>query len=278
MSEKDIEEIVAAALMAGHGPAGEKVLSVERQMRVGNSYLDLVATLDSGVRVIVELKRQRVTVAAMNQVIGYQKTLGGGAWAMVIGHGLATDFNVDRAAKNGVAVWVFDDELRFRCLTEMTVKSLSFDVTSQVKSLRQNVPLQLNGTELNGTEENPIGMKDLSLEADARAKRDRWVEKIGRGNRPPSADEVEANLGNLTDLAKAECAGLIPAGVVDQVITDVSQDSLRKRADGSPFIRNWFGYWMDQVKKQLAKRGVTWPLPDPQEASPRPPTSKPLEG
>jgi hypothetical protein len=143
-SERMLEEHIAAQLLDRTLVIGDfSIVDVRRQVRIGNRYVDIIATTDDGFRLVIEVKRQRVTNAAIDQVHAYLKLVGGeNAVPVVIGAGLST--NVD-LTKQRALIGICDASLRI-------VTAASFDVCDRHLTFRYS-HTELNRTEQNGTEE-----------------------------------------------------------------------------------------------------------------------------
>ncbi|KKK48323.1 hypothetical protein LCGC14_3146270, partial [marine sediment metagenome] len=73
--EEHLEIELLRLLKAGQWePFGQKIVRVERQARIGNSYIDLLAHQEDGA-IVIELKRHRLTLSAENQVLSYFEML-----------------------------------------------------------------------------------------------------------------------------------------------------------------------------------------------------------
>jgi DnaD/phage-associated family protein len=112
-AERDIEALLVDGLR-NRGRIGDaEIASVERQVRVGSSYLDIVVkcTTPSGDArsYVLEVKRGRLSNAATEQLAGYLEQVP--AQGVLIGCGLAANFNLDRCRQLGLVVLSYDDEL-----------------------------------------------------------------------------------------------------------------------------------------------------------------------
>lgn len=122
-SESDIEEIIMHMLSAGTFFEGESIISVENQLRIENSYLDILATGESARRYLFEVKRQRLSNASIEQILKYRDMLGGPAPACIlIGNGLASNFDLKKCEQEQVNVLVYDDYLNVECKMLFNVK------------------------------------------------------------------------------------------------------------------------------------------------------------
>lgn len=101
--ESDIEDLLFAHLSDSKQFNGEQLISVDRQVRVGESYLDIVAK--GTATYVFELKRGRLSNKSLSQLCKYlEKTPGRG---LLIGSGLAANFDLTTSE---IAVITYDDE------------------------------------------------------------------------------------------------------------------------------------------------------------------------
>lgn len=122
-SEKDIEEIIIQMLYSGTFFDEEVIISVENQLRVENSYIDILATAESTRRYLFEVKRQRLSNASIEQIIKYRDMLGGpSAACILIGNGLSSNFDLKKCEEEQINVLVYDDLLSVECKMLFNVK------------------------------------------------------------------------------------------------------------------------------------------------------------
>lgn len=144
-TERDVEEFLAGELLAGRLLIGGlRCPTVTRQARVGNSYIDIVATSDCGMTFVIEVKRQRVTAAALNQVLGYVGMLpAAAAVPVVIGHGIAPGLTT---TGTGVLIGTYSESMHVATVTSLNVmhREMTFS----------HMPLEGNRTEEKGIEGN----------------------------------------------------------------------------------------------------------------------------
>lgn len=108
--ERDVEDLVYDALSRCERIAGNKIIECGRQVRVGESYLDIVATTESATYVF-EIKRVRLTKKAIEQLTRYTKATDGKG--ILIGNGLSPEFDLDSCRTRDFAVVSYDDALDF---------------------------------------------------------------------------------------------------------------------------------------------------------------------
>jgi hypothetical protein len=137
-SEEDVEAVLADGLRTGQIRISNfTIVSVERQLRIGNSYLDIVATTSENLKIILEVKRFPISTAAVEQVLKYSDLIPSSI-PMVVGHGLAANLTMPR---KDVAVIVYDDSLSFSMLSG-NVKSHSVTLTDVPAQQEQEVEYQ----------------------------------------------------------------------------------------------------------------------------------------
>lgn len=106
-SEHDIEMVLFDWFKGSEEVFGHRIIDVQRQVRVGSSYLDIVV-VTNGPRYVFELKKNRLTVSDLRQVDGYAKATGGAP--ILVGSGLSPLFPVDEAKRLDVAVFSISDD------------------------------------------------------------------------------------------------------------------------------------------------------------------------
>lgn len=144
-SEKEITDWIAT-LVREHVIvfSGLTVTSVQREVRRDNKYIDILCTTREGPPIVIEVKRLRVTRAAIAQVLKYCELLGDAdAVPVVIGYGLAVT-KIDKR----VAVMTYDDARQLRAVSSANVKSRQITI-----SLLTDVPGKEKRTEEKRTEE-----------------------------------------------------------------------------------------------------------------------------
>ena len=101
IAEKDIEAAIYDAVCRDGRFAGRTVIDVQRQVRVGSSYLDLV--IKAGAETfVVEIKRDRMSGADLAKVKRYCELVDG--IPVLIGSGLSPKLSVEECVSAGVAV------------------------------------------------------------------------------------------------------------------------------------------------------------------------------
>ena len=112
--EDDVEEWLVQCIESGaitfHGV---RPIQIDRQLRIGNCYLDIVLRYESAPTTVIEVKRQRLSNAALPQIARYRELLDcPNATAVLFGHGIAVSFDLKEAMAHGVTVITYDDALR----------------------------------------------------------------------------------------------------------------------------------------------------------------------
>lgn len=140
--ESDIEELVTVQL-----ESSQKILTVERQVRIQNSYIDIVAT-GAESKYIFEVKRQRLSNAALEQIVRYRALMNDPKSSYtLIGYGLAVNFDLQKAKQENVNVVVYDDTLRFEQVLLINVNYRELTLISE----KNRTELNRTGTEKNTT-------------------------------------------------------------------------------------------------------------------------------
>ncbi|WP_339815955.1 DnaD domain protein [Paenibacillus sp. FSL R5-0928] len=197
-SEKDIEEIIIQMLYSGSFFNEDVIISVENQLRVENSYIDILATGESARRYLFEVKRQRLSNASIDQIVKYRDMLGGPpAACLLIGNGLSSNFDLKKCEEEQINVLIYDDLLNVDC-------KMLFNVKCRYPLLLSN-RTELNRTELNRsrTEQEQNGTEPI-IEASLDSGEDEIL--FGSGPLPSVPDayrmfETEG-FGTISDVIK----------------------------------------------------------------------------
>lgn len=113
-SEAELQELFVAALRARGEWSGRRIMKITQQLRVGNSYLDLVALLEDQAQVLFELKRQLATKSVIRQITKYRGLLAaetGKVECVVLAAGLAAGLTIARFEEQRVRLIVYGDDL-----------------------------------------------------------------------------------------------------------------------------------------------------------------------
>lgn len=136
--EADVEDLLVETLRASASFNGERISTVDRQLRVKESYLDVVVRTSES-SYVIEIKRSRLSNKAIKQLAGYLDLLPGRG--ILMGCGLSGNFDMEACRERGIAVVVYDDNLNcevvhdggfLRAFPRLNVKSR--DVTLSVYS------------------------------------------------------------------------------------------------------------------------------------------------
>src|SRR5690606_10357175 len=140
--EADVEDLLVETLRASASFNGERISTVDRQLRVKESYL-VVVVRTSEAPYVIEIKRSRLSNKAIKQLTGYLDLLPGRG--ILMGCVLSGNFDMAAHRERGIAVVVYDDNLNcevlhdggfLRSFPRLHVKSR--DVTLSVYSRTEN--------------------------------------------------------------------------------------------------------------------------------------------
>lgn len=109
-SECDVEALLFDYIGNRGEIFGHRVVTSDRQLRIDQSYMDIVVKTPS-LTLILELKRGRLSNKAINQIERYMRKAGG--YGVLIGCGLAGNFNLEECKEKDIAVITYDDNLNF---------------------------------------------------------------------------------------------------------------------------------------------------------------------
>jgi len=123
-SEKDIENYIYSNIEEING---EKIISKERQVRIGNQYLDIVI-ITKNQKWVLELKRSRISNKAESQLTNYLDLVPNSK-GILIGYGVAANYHQKDKRIN---VYTYDDNMIF---TQITLNN----VTERSKMLFSNL-------------------------------------------------------------------------------------------------------------------------------------------
>lgn len=116
INEAEIEEIIYEMVNSGEMLINGEKLTVEKQLRIGNSYIDLTCYNNEKMTCIMELKRHKLSNSALEQIIGYKKTLnkmGKNPATTLVGFGLSANFDIELAKEEKVNIYIYDENLQF---------------------------------------------------------------------------------------------------------------------------------------------------------------------
>jgi len=126
-SESDIEEIIYNNL---NNINGGKIIYKERQVRIDNKYIDILATTENKEQWIIEIKRQKISNNSESQLKGYL-SLVANSKGILIGHGL--NVNYKNECKN-IDVFIYNDDMVFCHVTANNIEErykMFIDVITQ---------------------------------------------------------------------------------------------------------------------------------------------------
>lgn len=211
-SESDIEELIVGMLENNSFVDGDEIIAVERQVRVENSYIDILAQGRSR-RYLFEVKRQRLSNASVDQITKYRAMLKDSAVACIlIGNGLSSNFDLSRCEAEGVNVLIYDDSLRVESKLLINVKCRHPLLLSNRTELnRTDLEQNRTGTEQeqNGTEGSAPAAPDVVEDE----------ELYGSGPLPPISEAFT--------MFEKEGFGLISITSKDEIIALVDEYSER---------------------------------------------------
>ncbi len=199
--ETSLAEAVAAALSTGEWRVGGlSIISVEREVRIGNSYLDLVATAETGERVVFELKRWRLSHKGVRQLCRYIEALketlpGVPVHGVLLGYGLARGFDLTAAASAGISVLIYDEDGRCHEAVRGTLSPLE---CSQLPVISPR-----NNSDVTGKSRIQMAKRCQCLEEEDEVKVEEEVE--GKGSSMSAASRRRGS-GRQTDAQCPWCA------------------------------------------------------------------------
>ena len=144
-AERDMELDLFGRLKDCREAFGGRILDVQRQVRIGSSYLDIVVSTDIG-SFVLELKRDRLTTADVRQVSRYAEI--SGAIPVLIGAGLSPQFRPSDCADSGVAVllWPEGEEITLAIgSAHVTERSITFSNVTERQPLDQGSRIKDQG-------------------------------------------------------------------------------------------------------------------------------------
>lgn len=170
-SERDIEGMIFDAIKADGEIFGARLIDVQRQVRVGSSYLDIVAVTEAGTFVL-EVKRDRLAQADIAQVLRYADLTG--AVPVLVGHGISPLFPVAACREKGVAVLGIQDDGTARLLIDSErIKNCSITLARAIERHPQDKD--------QGVDQ---GSKDQGVDRDS----------VGGTSAPPAQSRCESSL------------------------------------------------------------------------------------
>lgn len=150
--EENVREELAAAIESAGVFCGHKVVSVEQEVRLEASYMDIFVVCEKA-RFVLELKRTKLTDKALQQVVDYAER--SDASPILIGAGITPSMEMDDAKKRNCAVVIFDEQFNFTLeLQSRDVKSFAvvLDRAKSQELARRKAPLETETLTLTDTE------------------------------------------------------------------------------------------------------------------------------
>lgn len=164
-SEREIEDFLTNEIRTGALVFGNHhIVSIERQVRVRQFYMDVVAKTETGMTLLIEVKRQRVTSAALDQIRGYRKLIDGDVEMVVIGHGLSAGLDT---AVTDVLIGSYDDSLQ----CEPVNVDLCSRTFTHIRSRPRLMSSEENRTELKRTEGKGRELNGTKIKSTAAPRR-----------------------------------------------------------------------------------------------------------
>ncbi len=112
LSERHVELLLYNVIERSGAAFGHKIIDVQRQVRIGSRYLDIVAKTSTSTFVI-ELKKTNIAKADLDQVCTYCELIGGGI-PILVGPGISPQFNISKASECGAAIVTYDANLTLK--------------------------------------------------------------------------------------------------------------------------------------------------------------------
>lgn len=106
-SEKNIHDRLFDELRDRKEFCGHALFGVNRNVRAGNGFADLLLEIEGG-RILVELKRTRADVGAINQVHNYRNALAGVTCVVIIAAGMGPTVSAGDFHQKGIALIAYD--------------------------------------------------------------------------------------------------------------------------------------------------------------------------
>jgi len=118
-SGHSIRDLLLDALKREEVKLGNATLvEVNKEVRVGNSYIDLLAKDSVGKFYILEIKRTRLTNSHIEQITNYRDIIEAKTKAkpslLLMGYGMVETLNFELAQTHSINVITYDDQLAFR--------------------------------------------------------------------------------------------------------------------------------------------------------------------
>ena len=156
--EAPLVERLSAMIEEGELRFGDlEVTSVEQEVRLGNSYADLLVTTKDGPKILIEAKRWRLSQSALAQIeryLSWMEERETPCLGVLIGYGMTSDFDAAGAADKQIAVLVFDGDFAFRQVVDGGIQAvISRESSRNDTSFRGNSPRRQEEEEEEDTED-----------------------------------------------------------------------------------------------------------------------------
>jgi len=140
-SEQEIESLVYDYYKTAETAFGLQIVDINRQVRIGESYIDVLIKTEE-IDLILELKRNRLSNKSIEQIERYLNVFDG--VGVLIGCGLAVNFDVKKCQEKDIAVITYTDDLKFELkLSNSVVKTCDITLHHKPSMLTPN-PIQSN--------------------------------------------------------------------------------------------------------------------------------------
>ena len=163
LQERSIHDDLYVRLCDGLRFAGHVLTLVERNVRLGSGFADLVLTTELGTRLVVELKKTRIDLGAIKQVVRYRNLVPGGV-AVVIGRGVSPVLDLSSVQRECVALIAYSEtgvcSLAYASDSIKTVSDVSVCPTSRVISHPVNAISQSKQSDLAPERDQGSRIKD----------------------------------------------------------------------------------------------------------------------
>jgi len=141
IAEHGIRDLLLDALLKAEVRLNNaKLVEVNKEVRVGNSYIDLLAKDSEGNYYIIELKRTRLSNSHIEQITKYQglieRKVRVKPFLLLIGYGMVETFNTGLAKASSISVITYNDQLSFRQVVLSDVK-----LTGEITRFERHVML-----------------------------------------------------------------------------------------------------------------------------------------
>jgi hypothetical protein len=106
-SEKDIEDIIASNLEDKKWVFSFPLVEIKRQYRVENSYIDIYCQDEQNNKILIEVKKHRLSNKALSQLIDYQKIIGLPSYGILIGKEITPTLDEHQAREHNISIYTY---------------------------------------------------------------------------------------------------------------------------------------------------------------------------